>query len=94
MEVEEGGEGDVIKDDNAAGRRERFEIASPGSSGSKDGLKGVFRLRRPGTTALRLRVRDGWRGGKEGTLRVDASLSSRHRSRYPSCLERRSIVPL
>ncbi|EZF38760.1 hypothetical protein H112_07083 [Trichophyton rubrum D6] len=83
VEVEKGAAGDVIEDDTAAGRRERFDVASPVPSGSKGGLKGVFRLRRPGMKALRLRVRDGWRGGKEGILRVDASLNSRHRSRCP-----------
>ncbi|EZF35905.1 hypothetical protein H109_06880 [Trichophyton interdigitale MR816] len=89
-EVEEGAVGDVIEeDDTAAGRRERLDVASPGAPGSKGGLKGVFRLRRPGMKALRLRVRGGWRGGKEGILRVDASLNSRHGSRYSSCLERR-----
>ncbi|EZG03467.1 hypothetical protein H106_06930 [Trichophyton rubrum CBS 735.88] len=69
VEVEKGAAGDVIEDDTAAGRRERFDVASPVPSGSKGGLKGVFRLRRPGMKALRLRVRDGWRGGKEGILR-------------------------
>lgn len=87
--------GDVIEeDDTAAGRRERLDVASPGAPGSKGGLKGVFRLRRPGMKALRLRVRGGWRGGKEGILRVDASLNSRHGSRYSSCLERRCMILL
>ncbi|EFR02537.1 hypothetical protein MGYG_05533 [Nannizzia gypsea CBS 118893] len=92
VDVEWRVEGDVIEDDNAADRREWFDMASTGSSESKEGLKGAFRLRRPETRALRLRVRGGWRGGKEGILRVDASLNSRHRSRYPSCLKWRSII--
>lgn len=87
VDVEEGAEEGGFEDSNAAGRSGWFDMASASSSEFRDGSKGMFRLRRPETRALRLRFRDGWRGGKEGILRVDASLNSRHRGRYPSCLE-------